>query len=196
MLFAVHAAISEQRASAGPQARAEGAEGQPDPGRPPGFVLQHLAAIFHHQHGAGKRGKGHLPRFFGGGVKKRLASDPCTPCCPANVRCVFGDPSALQMQVTCSQSYSTRNVDFAVFRLTRLRANILAAFLFLFCTFFLSKATPTGLESIGKLRCSPLQRCSTDAIASLPLGAYTAAFGVSVCTEVVSDAPIRKKNDA
>lgn len=48
-------AVSEQRASPGPQAREEGTEGQSDLGSPPGAVLQHLAALFHHQHGAGKR---------------------------------------------------------------------------------------------------------------------------------------------
>lgn len=47
--------VSEQWASPGPQAREEGTEGQFDPGSPPGVVLQHLATLFHHQHGAGKR---------------------------------------------------------------------------------------------------------------------------------------------
>lgn len=47
--------VSEQWEWPGPQAREEGTEGQSDPGRPPGFVLQHLATFFHHQHGAGKR---------------------------------------------------------------------------------------------------------------------------------------------
>lgn len=48
-------AVSEQWASPGPQGREEGAEGQSDPGGPPGVVLQHLATLFHHQHGTGRR---------------------------------------------------------------------------------------------------------------------------------------------
>lgn len=50
-------AISEQWASPGPQTWEEGTEGQSDLGSPPGAVLQHLAALFHHQHGAGKRSR-------------------------------------------------------------------------------------------------------------------------------------------
>lgn len=53
--------LGEQRASPGPQAREEGPEGQSDPGRPPGAVLQHLAAFFHHQHGAGQKGQSERP---------------------------------------------------------------------------------------------------------------------------------------
>lgn len=51
-------AVGEQRAAPGSQARAEGTEGQSDPGGPAGALLQRLAALLHHQHGSGKDGVG------------------------------------------------------------------------------------------------------------------------------------------
>lgn len=52
--FSTSPAIGEQRASPGSQARAEGAQGQPDSGGPAGALLQRLAALLHRQHGSGK----------------------------------------------------------------------------------------------------------------------------------------------
>lgn len=46
--------VSEQRATAGPQAGPEGSEGQSDPGSPAGPLLQRLATLLHHQHGPGQ----------------------------------------------------------------------------------------------------------------------------------------------
>lgn len=74
-------AFSERRAWPGPPAWEEGTEGQSDPGSPPGLVLQHLAALLHHQHGAGKRSNINMKIERSAESVRLLAS--CIPPTPA-----------------------------------------------------------------------------------------------------------------